>query len=139
MSYREWFEEHGKKHRKIVEKLLQQGYDEDAIIDYFDWQNLSQAEPDFCPLFAEGKQCHEMAHLNCYLCACPHFRFDDDALRVKSRCSIDSPDGQQAEFGGVEHRDCSGCIVPHRRSYIKKHFDTDWFAIMQGCDAQRKK
>ncbi len=135
MTYLEWFEGHARKHREIVDRLLREGYGEDEIIDYFCWDNLSVAEPDFCPLFREGKKCHQMEKLNCYLCACPNFRFDDDAPKVKSRCAIDSKDGRQVEFGGVVHQDCSGCRVPHFRSYVKQHFDTDWRKIMKQCHA----
>ena len=135
MSYINWFENHAEKHRNIVDKLLAQGYDEDGIIDYFCWDNLSKAEPGFCPLFKEEKKCHEMEKLNCYLCACPNFRFDDEAAVVKSWCSIDSRDGKKLEHNGVVHQDCSGCSVPHHRRYVKKHFDRDWLKIMKACHA----
>ncbi len=137
MGYLNWFESHARKHKKIVDRLLAEGYDEDAIIDYFCWENLSQSEPDFCPLFAEGKKCHDMEQLNCYLCACPNFRFEDSAVWIKSHCHIDSKDGTQREFGGMVHQDCSGCVVPHRRSYVKQHFDTDWRKIMKGCHEEK--
>jgi len=133
MSYLEWFEKHAQKHKAIVDKLLQKGYGKEEIIDYFCWDNLHRAEVDFCPLFPEGKKCHEVEKLNCYLCACPNFRFDDEAKRVKSFCSIDSKDGGQIEHNGVVHQDCSGCLIPHRRSFVQKHFDTEWKKIMKEC------
>lgn len=134
MSYREWFLSHAQKHKNIVDRLVAQNYTKEAIIDYFQWENLKEAEKSFCPLFAAGDKCHPIEELNCYLCACPNFRFNDQKKSVKSYCSIDSKEGKQMEFDGMIHQDCSGCIVPHRREYIQKHFDTDWRKMMQKCD-----
>ena len=133
MSYLSWFEAHAKKHRDIVTRLREEGYDKEAIISYFCWDNLSKKEVDFCPLFKENKKCHDMEKLNCYLCACPNFRFDDAQPKIKSHCAIDSKDGEQAEYGGIIHQNCSGCTVPHHRSYVQKHFDEDWLKIMKKC------
>ena len=157
MTYSQWFESHAERHGEIVDKLLAKGYDKAAIIDYFDFDNMVTAEPDFCPLYAEKKKCHDMKHLNCYLCACPYFRFNDDGidalertkgneqrgsgkreagsggLTVYSFCAIDAVDGKQAVFGDTVHQDCSKCLLPHRRGFIEKHFDTDWKTIMAAC------
>ncbi len=128
MSYLSWFENHASKHQKIVQKVK-----EDNLIEYFRWENISKTDVDFCPLFAKNKKCHEMDNLNCYLCACPNFRFDDSATKIKSWCNIDSKDGRQIESKGVIHQDCSGCTIPHKELYIKKHFDTNWLKIMKDC------
>ena len=141
MSYIKWFEAHAAKHREIVRKLLKQGHDTEMIVAYFDFEHMVQAEPEFCPLYAEGRKCHDMERLNCYLCACPNFRFDDDArpdeegVTRYSRCAIDSKDGGSIEHNGAVHQDCSRCTVPHHRSYVLKHFDTEWKAIMSECPA----
>ncbi len=137
MTYSEWFEAHAQKHAKIMQKL--QNRSDAEVIDYFAWENLSVKEPDFCPLFAEGKKCHNMEDLNCYLCACPEFRFDDNAPVVKSWCAIDARAGKQVTFAGITHQDCSDCLLPHTRGYIRKHFDRDWKRIMKACNLTSSK
>lgn len=80
-----------------------------------------------------------MQNLNCYLCACPNFRFSDDGIKKvddktqHSFCSIDSKDGKQGVYGAKIHQDCSGCIVPHKKEYVKKHFSTNWREVMGEC------
>ena len=139
MSYTSWFEEHADKHAKIVRKLLKNSYTQEQIIDYFDFESMLINEPDFCPLYAENKKCHDMQKLNCYLCACPNFRFNDagfEKVEEKTKysfCDIDSKDGRVGVYGEAIHQDCSGCGVPHHRTYIEKHFDLDWKKIMQKC------
>jgi hypothetical protein len=134
MSYIEWFEAHGRKHAAVMAKLTH--LSDDEVIAYFRYENMVRHEPDFCPLYAQGKKCHEMEALNCYLCACPNFRFDDTGFEVhegkslKSYCAIDSKDGAQFVGEDAIHQNCSGCTVPHHESYIKKHFSRDWFSIM---------
>lgn len=130
MSYKEWFDAHALKHKSIVDRLLEQGYDKYEIIAYFRWENIKDSDVDFCPLFKDNQKCHEMEDLNCYLCACPNFCFDDDAQRVKSSCAIDSKNGKEIESNGVIHQDCSGCLLPHKERFIDKYFDTDWLKIM---------
>jgi Zn-finger protein len=138
-GYGEWFESHAKKHRAIVEKLLKRGFSKEEIIDYFDFDNMVEAEPDFCPLYAKKQKCHAMEKLNCYLCSCPHFRFSDSGIRteegmtVYSECAIDSKKGKPGRFGGAIHQDCSACTIPHRRKFIEKVFDIDWKKIMAKC------
>ena len=145
MSYLKWFEAHAKKHHDIVQKLLQKGYGDDEIVAYFDFDNMVEKEPEYCPLYAKNRKCHEMEHLNCYLCACPNFRFSDDALpgengkTTYSFCAIDSKEGAVAEHNGAIHQDCSGCLVPHHSGYVLKHFDTDWKRIMQACPVEKVK
>ena len=146
MSYLSWFEEQASKHKSVMTKLLAQDLERDEIIAYFDFDNMVKTEPDFCPLYKElnsegkvGKKCHDMEKLNCYLCACPNFRFDDagiDKVDGKTRyslCDIDSKEGKMGVYGEVIHQDCSGCSVPHHVKYIQKHYDEDWKKIMQKC------
>ena len=130
MGYKEWFLNHGKKHKEIVDKL--KDLSDDEVIEYFCWENMVKKELDFCPLYKDNKKCHDMKELNCYLCACSNFRFDDEALEVKSHCNINSKDGKQLKTkSGVIHQDCSGCLVPHDKKFIKKHFSRDWFEVME--------
>ncbi len=141
MGYNNWVQEHALKHKKIVEKLVNAGLDKAAIIEYFDFENMKEKEIDFCPLYADNKKCHDMESLNCYLCSCPNFRFKDEGIQKVeekmqySYCSIDSKDGKQGVYAESIHQDCSGCSVPHHRSYVEKHFDLDWAKIMQVCKA----
>jgi len=139
MSYSNWFNEHAYKHKIVVDKLVAQGYTQEQIIEYFDFESMVQNENDFCPLYKESKKCHEMESLNCYLCACPNFRFDDAGIKELgentqySFCDIDSKDGSQGIYGDKIHQDCSKCTVPHHRSYVEKNFDLDWKKIMKKC------
>jgi uncharacterized protein (TIGR00303 family) len=144
VSYKSWFDAHAAKHAKIVQKLLIMGYSEEQIIDYFDFENMRLREVDFCPLYAENKKCHEMEELNCYLCACPNFRFSDSGLGEKksatvySECAISSKDGSQQNYGGKIHQNCTNCTVPHTTKYVTDNFNTDWKKIMKNCEADSK-
>ena len=79
MSYKSWFQSHGKKHKEIVDRLSH--LSDNELIEYFRYENMVKNEPDFCPLYEDNKRCHNMENLNCYLCACPNFRFDDNGFR----------------------------------------------------------
>jgi len=135
MSYASWFEKHAQKHAQIVEKLKDKSDDE--VIEYFIYENMVKNEPDFCPLYAKNKKCHDMKELNCYLCACSNFRFDDSGFKkqneksLKSYCSIESKDGKVFEGKDAIHQDCSSCVVPHKKTFIKKVFKRNWLEIMQ--------
>jgi len=137
MAYSKWFRQHGEKHAKIMQKLTHLNNTE--VIEYFRFENMVKKEPDFCPLYAKNQKCHEMEILNCYLCACPNFRFDDKGFEeregktLKSYCAIDSKDGAVFEGKDALHQNCSGCTVPHLETYIKKHFKRNWFEIMKAC------
>jgi len=140
MGYSEWMQKHAKKHKQIVEKLLREGYTQEAIIEYFDFENMKEKEIEFCPLYAKNKKCHDIESLNCYLCACPNFRFSDKGIKKIeektefSYCAIESKDGRQGVYGEKIHQDCSKCQVPHTKEYVTKHFDLDWQKIMQDCE-----
>ena len=137
MSYESWFNKHAQKHKKIVDKLVANNYTKEQIIEYFEFENMVKEENDFCPLYADNKKCHDMENLNCYLCACPNFRFNDDGLdtyneyKILSKCDINN--GETFAGKGVIHQDCSSCTVPHHKPYIRKHFDLDWKKIMKEC------
>ncbi len=138
MGYQEWFEAHSNKHLKLTQKLSNAGMNQDEIIAYFRFENMCEHEPDFCELYKQKQKCHDMENLNCYLCACPNFRFyanpiTEDGKTLHSNCSIDSKDGAIFEHEGHRHQDCSGCSVPHHETYIQKHFSLEWKKIMHQC------
>ena len=139
MTYAQWFTMHGNKHRELTQKLLSQGLLREEIIAYFRFENMVKKEKDFCELYATQTKCHETEELNCYLCACPNFRFTqnpkhNEGKLVHSHCSIASKDGAVFEHENNIHQDCSGCLVPHHESYIKKGFDLSWFENMKECE-----
>ena len=136
MTYEEWFIQQGNLHANVMKKLTDKSVDE--VIEYFKFENMVKNEPDFCPLYKDNKKCHDMEDLNCYLCACPNFRFKmegfektDDGKTLFSVCSIKSRDGSQFIGDDYIHQNCSGCIVPHRDKYIKKNFNRNWFEVMK--------
>ena len=138
MGYEEWFRDFARRHRAIVEKLSH--LSDEELVDYFDYDHMRIAHPDFCPLYRQGLKCHAMENLNCYLCGCPYFRFCDEGIdriggKVRySLCSIDARGGGTAESAEAIHQDCSGCLLPHRKSFILRHFDRDWSRIMKDVD-----
>lgn len=142
MSYRTWFKNHGEKHKKIVSRLQSKGFSKDQIIDYFEFDNMLIEEPGFCPLYKESKKCHNVAQLNCYLCACPLFRFgetglsESDGVRTYSYCHVNSKYGCQRQYGEAIHQDCSACTVPHSRKYVDVNYNTNWFKVMGQCDIE---
>lgn len=136
MTYTEWVKNHAAKHKKIVDKLLKKGFNKQKIIEYFDFENMVKTEKEFCLLYSENKKCHDIKKLNCYLCACPYFRFKDGGYEVVgdktkySFCSIDAKDGEFSTYGDTIHQDCSKCTIPHHQKYVEKNFDLDWKKIM---------
>ena len=134
MTYLEWFEAHAKKHAAIM-KILDHLSD-DEVIDYFVYENMQKKHPDFCPLYADNTKCHEMEELNCYFCACNHFRFSDEGLKkeqgktIYSLCSIHAKETKHFESSNAVHLDCSNCHIPHKNAVIKKYFSRDWRKIM---------
>lgn len=118
-----------------MEKLTQ--LSDEEIIAYFRFDNMVKQEPDFCLLYKDNKKCHDMEDLNCYLCACPHFRFDDEGLQkiesktLYSACEIDAKNGAKFISDDAIHQDCTKCLIPHNETYIKKIFLRNWFDIMK--------
>jgi len=110
----------------------------DEVIEYFRFDNMVEKEPDFCLLYAQNKKCHDVEHLNCYLCACPNFRFKEEGFGIKhnrtlySTCSIDARAGGQFISDDAIHQDCTKCLIPHSESYIANIFSRDWFEMMEG-------
>ena len=144
MTYKEWYKRHATKHAQLVQSLSRLSKDE--IIEYFDFDNMRQKHPEFCPLYADNQKCHDMERLNCYFCACMHFRFDDNGIDNKSRekrvysyCSIESKNSSKFEDTESIHNDCSNCKVPHKGHVIKKYFHRDWLEVMKHCDLDSEK
>ena len=84
-----------------------------------------------------------MEELNCYLCACPYFRFDDRGLYKKegrtyySDCSINAREGKEFVSERAVHQDCTACLLPHKESFIRKVFTRNWFGIMRESDVSQ--
>ncbi|SFV59824.1 hypothetical protein MNB_SV-3-676 [hydrothermal vent metagenome] len=135
MSYSSWFQTHGEKHKAIMDKLTH--LNDDEIIAYFRFENMVEKEPDFCPLYKKHKKCHDIKELNCYLCACPNFRFDEEGFKkvenktLYSICNIDAKEGSQYISDDAIHQNCTGCSVPHHKLYIQRVFHRNWFHIMR--------
>ena len=135
MSYSSWFKEHGKKHKEIMERL--KNLSDNEVIEYFRFDNMVKAEPNFCPLYKDNRRCHDNKELNCYFCACPNFRFKDSGFKtvedrtVFSYCSVNSKDGTEYKSENAIHQNCAGCFIPHSETYIKKYFNRNWFEAMQ--------
>jgi len=126
MRYIQWYHSFGDKHKKIVEKLT--NLSDDKIIDYFDYENMKIKESDFCPLYKKNKKCHDIEDLNCYFCGCPYFRVG----KKQSICSIDAKDGSSIiGKDGYIHQNCSYCIIPHKKQFIKNNFQKNWKQIME--------
>ncbi len=137
MSYISWFNNHAIKHKKIVDKLLNKNYTQEQIVKYFDFDNMVKNEVKFCPLYKKNTKCHDMESLNCYLCACPNFRFNDDGLdtyngfKILSKCEINN--GEKLKAKDAIHQNCSSCNVPHYEEFVVKNFDVKWKKIMCKC------
>jgi len=135
VSYSSWVKSHGEKHNKIMEKL--KDLSDNEVIEYFRFENMVEKESEFCPLYKKSRKCHNLEDLNCYLCACPNFRFNDSGFReingktLYSYCSINSKYGRESISEKAIHQDCSLCPIPHRERFIKRLFKRDWFEIFK--------
>jgi len=135
MTYKEWVENHSQKHKKIIDKLSH--LNDSEIIDYFKFENMVIHEPNFCYLYKDNKKCHNIKDLNCYLCACPFFRFDDNGMFKKdekivySICSINSKHSKEFISQKAIHQDCSNCDIPHHKRYIEKNFSRNWSEVIK--------
>lgn len=135
MTYGQWYASQAEKHAAVMAKLTD--LDPEAVVEYFSFESMVKNEPDFCLLYATQTKCHAIEHLNCYMCACPHFRFNDNGVTtvegktLYSYCAINAPQGRRFESDDAIHHDCSACTVPHHKTYILNHFSRDWKAIMK--------
>lgn len=139
MTYTQWFNAHADKHHLLIQKLLTQRMDSQQIVTYFEFENMVKHERDFCLLYATKTKCHDIPNLNCYWCACPYFRFDDnasanpDGITVFSHCSIHAPRGGPFYHENIIHHDCSACTIPHDPKTIQKSFSPSWRETMSEC------
>ncbi|MCL4431227.1 MAG: cysteine-rich small domain-containing protein [Epsilonproteobacteria bacterium] len=135
MTYKEWFDAHALKHAAIMKKLT--SVSDAEVLKYFRFENMVIHEPNFCLLYADNTKCHEIDELNCYWCACPYFRFNDQGLEIiedktlYSTCSIHSKEGAQFISDQSIHQDCTGCLIPHHEKILKKEFNRDWRITME--------
>ena len=128
MTYFDWMRDHAAKHREIIDRLVD--LSDEEIIEYFDFENMKEKEPDFCPLYERDKKCHDMETLNCFSCGCPYFRLNNDDSEILSYCSINHKNGGQMKAKKGIHQDCSKCTVPHKVNFVRKNFNKDWNQIM---------
>jgi len=79
---------------------------------YYRYSNLIRKEPDFCPLFALNKKCHNIPNLNCWNCYCSYYdrQYIDEKNELVGRCSIGNKNGKYTR--GIW--DCSDCHLPHK-------------------------
>lgn len=134
MTYTQWFNEHSKKHKSILNLINPKT--KDNIINYFTYENMRDNHNDFCLLYSTNTKCHDMQDLNCYMCGCPYFRFDDIGLEVSGNIVIYSKCiknlGSKFVSKNAIHQDCSSCEVPHNIKFINDNFDIDWSKMMSG-------
>jgi Zn-finger protein len=128
MTYQDWVDAQAIIHKEVMSRLTH--LKDDEVIEYFDFENMVKNEPDFCPLYKTNTKCHDIENLNCYLCACPHFKVQE----TQSICSINCKDGSSMTApDGYVHQDCSNCYIPHKKEYVKNYFNRDWKAIFTDC------
>jgi len=90
---------------KSAEKSLKAAYERAYTLGFEKGESVCRAEAKRKKtLYERGKRCHDIEPLNCYLCACPHFRFDDSGFSqtagktLKSYCDIDAKEGKTIEL-----------------------------------------
>lgn len=118
---------------KLKQRLEQLKYlDIDQIAEMFTYKVMRSECPDLCRLYKENKLCHDMKldELNCYGCYCPNYKQEEiideeTGLPKRGICVINS------KFGFYKNKEtylilnCTNCIVPHRKKYIKKFIQKD--------------
>lgn len=129
MTFHEWRTKHTEDLVVLLSSLPVDSIDE--IISYFDYDNMSKAHPEFCPLYSTSTKCHDMKRLNCFFCACPHFKCSDEPLFVSengtktmSICTISSKQAQSFTIDNISQCDCSTCFIPHTHSHIRRLLST---------------
>lgn len=129
MTFNEWVSDHDQKLWAVLEKL--KDYSAEEIVDYFDFENMKEQEPDFCPLYEMNTKCHNVEKLNCLFCACPFFDYSDNEplgisedKKVMSHCNINSRFSSTYEFENNVQCDCSNCTIPHTDQFAKSYIKT---------------
>jgi len=130
MTYSSWLDDNRKKVAAIRGRLDKLGYTPEAVVAYFDYDNMRVQEPTHCPLYESGTKCHDISELNCYLCGCPFFLFNDTApykvengLEYYSKCAVDSRKAGEFIHDNKVHCNCAGCVVPHSKSVALANYD----------------
>lgn len=123
MSYSDWRKSHTAKLVSLIESLPPLTVP--ALIDYFAYDHMRTAHPDFCELYPSATKCHSNPSLNCLFCACPHFQLhnppvDSDGTKCLSSCSIGSTKSKQFTVNSSSHCDCSDCFLPHYKGHINQ-------------------
>lgn len=123
MTFLEWTIKHKEDRGTILEKLKDKTVDE--VAEYFNYENMVEAELSFCPLYATKTKCHNIDNLNCFLCACPFFEYSDtvpitikDGIEVMSICNINSKEANTYIVGNKQQCDCSNCTIPHKQHNV---------------------
>jgi len=120
MTYKEWDDSNATLKTQLILKLQGQNKSIEEIVSYFDFDNMIIHEPTFCGLYATNTKCHNLETLNCFFCACPHFKYDDKGLVKKadktiySTCKINAIKGSEFISENAIHQDCTKCDIPHR-------------------------
>jgi hypothetical protein len=145
MAFKEWVEAHAQKHQIIVTKLKTEGKNQNEIIEYFRFENMVQNEPTFCKLYKLNEKCHEMDDLNCFLCACPHFRYSEDVIEeredeegeelyIYTQCAINHKNGATIHLGSSFYQDCTNCSLPHEPKFVAKNYSENLMDAMHLCE-----
>lgn len=126
MTYKEWETSHELKLNTVLKKLS--GVSIANTIEYFNFSNMLVMEPDFCPLYKTNTKCHDIEDLNCFFCACPHFKSSDSEpfymnnnVAVMSICSINAKQAGSFISGNIQQCDCSSCHIPHTKQVISAY------------------
>jgi len=129
LTFKSWSDQLEDKKQTILEKL--KGKTVTEIVDYFDYDNMVENEPDYCVLYKNKSKCHDIKELNCFFCGCPYFQYSDDKplkkendIDIMSVCAIDSKFAKQYTFGEKAQCDCSDCVVPHKKHFVKNYIST---------------
>ena len=129
MTFAAWTKAHNKSVDLILEKL--KGSTVDEIFNYFNYDNMVEAEPNFCPLYKDNIKCHNVNNLNCFLCSCPFFKYSDNmpihydmGIKVMSVCTINAKDASAFVSGREQQCDCSNCLIPHSEHFVKMHLES---------------
>ena len=141
MTYAEWQTQQHEKRSKLHRKLLSWGMVPDQVVSYFNFDNMSKYETDYCGLYETKTKCHDIPSLNCYNCGCPYFKVIDNPQpdlqgnKVESICTINSSYSKIFTVNGIIHCDCSGCTIPHTVKSAKTHLEklevSDTYSILE--------
>ena len=113
--------------------------DIEKITEKFSFKTMCSDAPEFCPMTAKNKLCHDLTDetLNCYGCICPDYDleigFDEKQKLYKiGFCRINSKFGMYKltqTQGQIPKKylilSCINCKTPHNNVFIKKQIIND--------------